>query len=120
MPAKIVTTPLTATMARSFRKRRKEKGLSQSDLAEKVGVKRAQIKRIEGNEVSELETRLVSRIDRALGGAVSRSSGAKSSRGSSARKARGAGKSRRPSRRELKKLLEREGLLDLTLRELLG
>jgi transcriptional regulator with XRE-family HTH domain len=59
---------LTAATAQYIRRRRGALGLSQQDLADKVGVTRAQIKRLEGVEVSSVDTKLLKRITLALRG----------------------------------------------------
>jgi transcriptional regulator with XRE-family HTH domain len=122
-------TPLTTSSARDIRKRREARGLSQQGLADKVGVKRAQIKRLEAVEVDSVDSKLLERIARALGGAGksprTRATSRTRTRATSRTRTRaprkrpvGAGAPR--SKKAMKKLLEQSGLLDLTLRELLG
>lgn len=91
--------PLTPDAARLIRRRREAAGLSQLELAQRVGVPRAQIKRIEAVEVASIDVELGRKILGALG----------------AKK-----KQTRRKQAKLVQALERAGLLDWTLRDLLA
>lgn len=122
-------TKYSHATARAIRKRRLALGMSQQELADGVGVKRAQIKRIEGVEVHAVDPGLLQRIDILLArGARLGREKAERKKGISKKKATKLSARKKPSRRkspysrearDLRALLKRKGLLDLKLGELL-
>jgi transcriptional regulator with XRE-family HTH domain len=119
-------TSLTYAAARDIKIRREELGLSQQDLADKVGVKRSRIKRLEAFEVGMVDSMLLERIARTLG--KPKSKGSKQLPRESPNATLKTKDRTKPQllepypkrmRRKLRAALEKCGLLDRTLRELL-
>jgi ribosome-binding protein aMBF1 (putative translation factor) len=98
---------ITDNVARKMRKAREGLELSQSQLAEKVKIPRARIKRIECLELSTLDEREYERLLLALKIVKPRKRSASSVKPN-------------PSRIRARRALEKAGLLDVTLREILG
>lgn len=128
-------TPISARIAEMFKKARTRKEWSQSELASKAKVPRARIKRLECRELSSIDSREFVAISRALGLALPKGGLPKhqSSNGSSKKatpgkrrlsskqkKAASSGRNGKISRKQLVAQLDRAGVLDMTLRELLG
>lgn len=98
---------LTTTKINNLRRARKNLKFSQADVAKKAKVPRARIKRIENSELQTLDEGEYNRLLLALQIVTPRPR-------------RSAKKPGNQLRAKLKRALEREGLLDVPLRELLG
>jgi len=118
-------------LLRKCRSIRRAAGVSQDRLAKVVGVSRGKIKRLEGGELREIDRQEQRKISRALAQLHkdARKSGSlkKEASPASRRKSRNANlkkkvaerRARREKAREVRKVLEKAGLLDVTLGELL-
>lgn len=105
--------PITSTVANRMKKARSERGLSQAELAKRVRVPRARIKRIECLELETLDAGEYARLATALG--MTRRVAKKRA----TRKGRSARDQRKIRIRAALAVLKDNGLLDVTLGELL-
>lgn len=102
--------PITTTLANRMRKARESRELSQAELARKVRVPRARIKRIECHELETIDAGEYTRLAAALGISKRRKKKAPKAPKTGARKMR---------IRAARAVLEENGLLDVTLGDLL-
>jgi len=102
---------ITTTTARRIKKARTDRGLSQADLAKRVRVPRARIKRIECLELETIDAGEYARVATALG--LTRRKAKKKAAKRSKREAR------KIRIRAARAVLEQNGLLDVTLGDLL-
>lgn len=105
--------PITSTVANRMKKARNDRGLSQAELAKRVRVPRARIKRIECLELETLDAGEYARLATALGMTRRVAKKRATRRGGSARD------QRKIRIRAALAVLKDNGLLDVTLGELL-
>jgi transcriptional regulator with XRE-family HTH domain len=101
---------ITSTLATRMKKARKDRGLSQRELAKRVRVPRARIKRIECEELETLDAGEYARLATALG-FVKRKAKKRAVR-------RSKKETQRVRIRAARAVLEENGLLDVTLGDL--
>ena len=111
---------LTSALTTKIYDARMRQGLSQADLADKIGVKRATIKRIENRDVGTIDTKTHARIVKVLGLGGTRKPASRRSK--KAAKRTGTIKSVSPSKRMqvLRQVIREAGLQDVTIGQLLG
>jgi len=112
-----VTTlfPITKKLLAEMKRQRLELGISQAQLAQKVGTTRARIKRIECGEIKRLEGKEIERLTSALKVTASRTGG-----GQPAAAPKKSLRDKTMKARAARAVLEQYGLLDVTVRDLLN